>query len=571
MKVLLTALNAKYIHSNLAIRYLREYTKDLDYDCCIKEFSINDNTERIVQSIILEEPDVVGFSCYIWNIEYIEKIATLIKLINKDIIIILGGPEVSYDPKSYLERGYCDYIIVGEGEETYREFILYIKEGIPQRKENNRDICNIKGLSHIRNTYIENEDRGLMDMNKIAFPYKADEDLNNKIVYYEASRGCPFGCKYCLSSTIRGVRFLETERVKKELQFFIDKNVRLVKFVDRTFNCNSKFSKDIWNFLINANTNSTFHFEISADILTKEELEILRKAPIGRFQFEVGVQTTNNKVLKNINREINFDDIKVKVDELIKMKNIKQHLDLIAGLPGEDYESFAKSFNDLYSIEPEEIQLGFLKLLKGSQMREEADLWGIVYSPYAPYEILKNNHISYEEMVKLKRVEEMVDKYYNSGKFKTIIKYFINKFSTPFLFYHTLGEYFYVKGYLSRSISGADYYKVFLEFNEEVLREENYILKEIVKYDYLLFNKKRWLPEFLNREEDKNLNRELLKKAEEEGVLEKSKANNYHIEKFDVDIHEFIDKSMIKRGNYYILFRENDSNFSKKINAIIKK
>lgn len=571
MKVLLTALNAKYIHSNLAIRYLKAYTEDLNYDCCIKEFSINDNTERIIQSIISEEPDVVGFSCYIWNIEYIERIATLIKLIRKDIIIILGGPEVSYDPRSYLEKGYCDYIIAGEGEKTYREFILYIIEGISKGEENTSEISYIKGLSYIRNGYIENEDRELMDMNKIAFPYKADEDLNNKIVYYEASRGCPFGCKYCLSSTVRGVRFLETERVKKELQFFIDKNVRLVKFVDRTFNCNSKFSKDIWSFLINNNTDTTFHFEISADILTKEELEILREAPVGRFQFEVGVQTTNEKVLKNINRQINFDDIKVKVDELMKMKNIKQHLDLIAGLPGEDYESFIKSFNDLYSIEPEEIQLGFLKLLKGSQMRKEADLWGMVYSPYAPYEILKNNHISYEEMVKLKRVEEMVDKYYNSGKFKTIIKYFLSKFSNPFSFYHALGEYFYIKGYLSRSISSSDYYKVFLEFNEEVLREENHVIREIVKFDYLLFNKKRWLPSFLNREEDKNLNREFLKKAEEAGLIDKSESNNYHIEKFTVDIHEFIDKSIIHKGDYYVLFKENHNNFSRKINDIIKK
>ena len=264
-----------------------------------------------------------------------------------------------------------------------------------------------------------------MNMNNLIFPYKeGDKEIHNKIVYYEASRGCPFKCKYCLSSTADGVRFLDIDRVKKELKFFIDEKVRLVKFVDRTFNCKHDFVKEIWSFLIEQDTETTFHFEISADLLRDDEIDLLNKAPKGRIQLEVGVQTTNNQVLNNINRYVGFETLKDKVVGIAKANNVKQHLDLIAGLPGEDFASFKASFNDVHSIRPDEIQLGFLKLLKGSSMREEAEKWGIVYAPYAPYEILKSKDVSYEELLELKKVEEIVDKYYNSQKFKLIIKYF---------------------------------------------------------------------------------------------------------------------------------------------------
>lgn len=553
MKVILTAVNSKFIHSNLAIRYLKAYTKDLNYECVLKEFSINDRIERIVQELMREKPDVIAFSCYIWNIEYIERISKLIKLINEEIVILFGGPEVSYDGASYLKDYSCDYVIEGEGENTYREFLECILKGCKEE-----DISNIKGLFYNSdgNTVYTGK-RELMDMNKVAFPYETDEDFNNKIVYYEASRGCPFNCKYCLSSTTHGVRFLDIQRVKNELKFFIDRKVKLVKFVDRTFNCNPKFASQIWEYLIHQDTETTFHFEISADILTKEEIELLSKATKGRFQFEVGVQTTNNEVLKNINRTANFNHIKEKVEELMKIKNIKQHLDLIAGLPGEDYNSFIKSFNDLYTIHPEEIQLGFLKLLKGSSMRDEEKKWGMVYSPYPPYEILKTKDISYEELIQLKRVEEMVDKYYNSGKFNTIIQYFINKFDGPYSFYHGLGEFFYNKGYFSRNISSADYYKVFLEYNEEILNEDNTVLKEIIKFDYLKFNKKKWLPEFLYREENKVCEKNIKNNIINSDKFKNNKwINNCHIEKFKIDIFKFIRKQEVVVTDVYILFDE---------------
>ena len=450
MKVLLTAINSKYIHSNLAIRYLRSFTKDLDYEGKIKEFTINDREERILEEIIREKPDIVAFSTYIWNIEMISRLSNLIKKVDSNIEILYGGPEVSFDSRTFLKENVGDYVIEGEGEKTYRDFVLY--------KLGQMELDRVRGLHYKKNGKVNsNEKRPLMNMDEIVFPYEEDEDLSNKIVYYEASRGCPFNCKYCLSSTSHGVRFLNIDRVIKELKYFIDKQVRLVKFVDRTFNCNHKFAMAIWEYLINADTDTQFHFEISADILKDEEIELLSKAPEGRFQFEVGVQTTNDDVLRNINRFVNFSDIKEKVEELMSIKNIKQHLDLIAGLPGEDYKSFIRSFNDVYSIRPEEIQLGFLKLLKGSSMREEAELYGMEYSPYPPYEILKTNLVSYEEMLKLKKVEEMVDKYYNSGKFNHIIKYFENKFESPFEFYYKLGMFFENKGYFNKNIGNIEY------------------------------------------------------------------------------------------------------------------
>lgn len=542
MKILLTAINSKFVHSNLAVRYLRAFTKDMNYDCKIREFSINDRDEKILEEIIKERPNVVAFSTYIWNIEIIKRLSNLIKLVDEDIEILYGGPEVSYDSQNILKELNGEYIIEGEGEKTYREFVEY--------KLGEREINSIRSLYYkVHGEVISNGKRPLMNMNELIFPYEEDENLDNKIVYYEASRGCPFNCKYCLSSTTHGVRFLDIDRVKQELKYFIDKEVRLVKFVDRTFNCNHKFTMAIWEFLINQDTKTQFHFEISADILKKSELELLRKAPKDRFQFEVGVQTTNDDVLNRINRFVNFSDIKEKVEELIQIRNIKQHLDLIAGLPGEDYNSFKNSFNDVYSISPEEIQLGFLKLLRGSSMREEAEEYGMKYSPYPPYEILKTKDISYDELIKLKKVEEMVDKYYNSQKFDNIIKYLVNKFDTPFDFYYTLGTYFDSKGYFDRNIGNSEYYRVFLDFNMEILKGDNSILKEILKFDYLRFNKKRGMPEFIQRNLDKD--EELKIKDQFKGIYS---FKDYHLEIFDINISKFIKNSTVVKEKDYYLF-----------------
>lgn len=542
MKILLTAINSKFVHSNLAVRYLKAFTKDMDYDCNIREFSINDREEKILEEIIKESPNVVAFSTYIWNIEMIKRLSNLIKLVDENIEILYGGPEVSYDSQNILRELNGDYIIEGEGEKTYREFVEY--------KLQERSLEDIRGLYYKKdNNIFFNGKRPLMNMNEVVFPYEEDENLDNKIVYYESSRGCPFNCSYCLSSTIHGVRFLDIERVKKELSYFIKKEVKLVKFVDRTFNCNHKFTMAIWEFLINQDTKTQFHFEISADLLKDAELELLRKAPKDRFQFEVGVQTTNDEVLNRINRFVNFSDIKEKVDELLKLRNIKQHLDLIAGLPGEDYNSFKRSFNDVYSIKPEEIQLGFLKLLRGASIREEAVAYGMKFSPYPPYEILKTKDLSYEELLKLKKVEEMVDKYYNSQKFNNIINYLVKQFDNPFDFYYELGKYFDKKGYFNRNIGNSEYYKVFLDFNMEILKGDKDILNELLRFDYLNFNKKRGIPDFIGRS---------IKREEEEEIKDmlrhKYSFKEYYLESFDIDIQSFLNDSIIINKKDYYLF-----------------
>lgn len=544
MKVVLVGINSQYFHSNLAIRYLKSFTKDLDCEIVLKEFTINDRKENIVKELYKEKANIIGFSTYIWNVTLVKEISDLLKIINEDVEIVYGGPEVSYDPCEILKKFSGDYIIEGEGEETFREFLIE-----KLKNNDNEKLLQIKGLYTKKgNEIIYGGKRPLMDMNNLVFPYEEDEDLENKIAYFESSRGCPFMCSYCLSSTTHGVRFLDIDRVKKELKYFVDKGVSLVKFVDRTFNCNHKFAKEIWSYLIECGGDTTFHFEISADLLTKEEIEILSKAPKDKFQFEVGVQTTNNEVLRNINRFVNYENIKEKVDEVKKYKNIKQHLDLIAGLPGEDLESFIKSFNDVYAIEPEEIQLGFLKLLKGSKMREDAEKWGMKASPYPPYEILYTKKISYKNILVLKKVEEMVDKYYNAGKFDISIKFLLKYFDTPFEFYKALSDFYEEQGYFKRNISNNDYYKVLLDFSLQIIKGENDIFLNLLKHEYLLYNKKKWIPDFLDRIY-------LDKKVEKN--LRKNLSKQDHIEVYNYDVLKFIKEDIINKEKYVLTYYDN--------------
>ncbi|EJT6663182.1 DUF4080 domain-containing protein [Clostridium perfringens] len=559
MKILLTAINSKYIHSNLAVRYLKAFTKDLDFQGDIKEFSINDRVENILEGIIEEKPDVVAFSCYIWNMEFVNRLAELIKLVDPNIEILYGGPEVSYEGKEFLENHEGEYVIVGEGEKTFREFVLYkLGEG---------KIEDIKGLNYKRDGKVfENPKRPEMDMNELVFPYTYEEDINNKIVYYEASRGCPFKCKYCLSSVMHGVRFLDVERVKKELKYFMERGLKLVKFVDRTFNCNREYTVELLKYLSEQDTETRFHFEVAADLLTEEQIEILNNAPKGRFQLEVGVQTTNNEVLHNINRYITYENIKEKVLKVAAGKNVMQHLDLIAGLPGEDLESFKKSFNDVHAIRPDEIQLGFLKLLKGSSMREEAEKWGIVYSPYAPYEIIRSKDISYEELLLLKKVEAMVDKYYNSCKFNNVIKFFLNIYEKSFDFYYDLAMFFEEKGNFKRSIGNVEYYKILLDFYlEKIGGEDEGLFKEVLKFDYLCFNKKRWLPDFLVRTITKEDEQNIKDSFDRQMPFKKA-----HIEKFEIDIINYIKNGEINFEPKYLIFDEMNFDYDSYVEVEMK-
>ncbi len=541
------------------MRYLKAFTKDLDFQGDIKEFSINDRVENILEGIIEEKPDVVAFSCYIWNMEFVNRLAELIKLVDPNIEILYGGPEVSYEGKEFLENHEGEYVIVGEGEKTFREFVLYkLGEG---------KIEDIKGLNYKRDGKVfENPKRPEMDMNELVFPYTYEEDINNKIVYYEASRGCPFKCKYCLSSVMHGVRFLDVERVKKELKYFMERGLKLVKFVDRTFNCNREYTVELLKYLSEQDTETRFHFEVAADLLTEEQIEILNNAPKGRFQLEVGVQTTNNEVLHNINRYITYENIKEKVLKVAAGKNVMQHLDLIAGLPGEDLESFKKSFNDVHAIRPDEIQLGFLKLLKGSSMREEAEKWGIVYSPYAPYEIIRSKDISYEELLLLKKVEAMVDKYYNSCKFNNVIKFFLNIYEKPFDFYYDLAMFFEEKGNFKRSIGNVEYYKILLDFYlEKIGGEDEGLFKEVLKFDYLCFNKKRWLPDFLVRTITKEDEQNIKDSFDRQMPFKKS-----HIEKFEIDIINYIKNGEINFEPKYLIFDEMNFDYDSYVEVEMK-
>ena len=541
------------------MRYLKAFTKDLDFQGDIKEFSINDRVENILEGIIEEKPDVVAFSCYIWNMEFVNRLAELIKLVDPNIEILYGGPEVSYEGKEFLENHEGEYVIVGEGEKTFREFVLY--------KLGERKIEDIKGLNYKRDGKVfENPKRPEMDMNELVFPYTYEEDINNKIVYYEASRGCPFKCKYCLSSVMHGVRFLDVERVKKELKYFMERGLKLVKFVDRTFNCNREYTVELLKYLSEQDTETRFHFEVAADLLTEEQIEILNNAPKGRFQLEVGVQTTNNEVLHNINRYITYENIKEKVLKVAAGKNVMQHLDLIAGLPGEDLESFKKSFNDVHAIRPDEIQLGFLKLLKGSSMREEAEKWGIVYSPYAPYEIIRSKDISYEELLLLKKVEAMVDKYYNSCKFNNVIKFFLNIYEKPFDFYYDLAMFFEEKGNFKRSIGNVEYYKILLDFYlEKIGGEDEGLFKEVLKFDYLCFNKKRWLPDFLVRTITKEDEQNIKDSFDRQMPFKKAQ-----IEKFEIDIINYIKNGEINFEPKYLIFDEMNFDYDSYVEVEMK-
>lgn len=541
------------------MRYLKAFTKDLDFQGDIKEFSINDRVENILEGIIEEKPDVVAFSCYIWNMEFVNRLAELIKLVDPNIEILYGGPEVSYEGKEFLENHPGEYVIVGEGEKTFREFVLYkLGEG---------KIEDIKGLNYKRDGKVfENPKRPEMDMNELVFPYTYEEDINNKIVYYEASRGCPFKCKYCLSSVMHGVRFLDVERVKKELKYFMERGLKLVKFVDRTFNCNREYTVELLKYLSEQDTETRFHFEVAADLLTEEQIEILNNASKGRFQLEVGVQTTNNEILHNINRYITYENIKEKVLKVASGKNVMQHLDLIAGLPGEDLESFKKSFNDVHAIRPDEIQLGFLKLLKGSSMREEAEKWGIVYSPYAPYEIIRSKDISYEELLLLKKVEAMVDKYYNSCKFNNVIKFFLNIYEKPFDFYYDLAMFFEEKGNFKRSIGNVEYYKILLDFYlEKIGGEDEGLFKEVLKFDYLCFNKKRWLPDFLVRTITKDDEQNIKDSFDRQMPFKKA-----HIEKFELDIINYIKNGKINFEPKYLIFDEMNFDYDSYVEVEMK-
>ena len=432
MKILLAACNAKYIHSNLAVYDLQAYASDYADHIVLKEYTINQQKDDIMRDIYLEHPDVVCVSCYIWNLSFVKELmADLIKIL-PGADFWAGGPEVSYDAEKFLiENSEFKGVMVGEGEETFKELAGYYVEKNPQNLKDMTGICYRDGDQIIHNGW-----RQIMDLSSIPFIYKDLSEFKNRIIYYESSRGCPFSCSYCLSSIDKKLRFRDTETVKKELQFFIDNKVPQVKFVDRTFNCKHDHAMAIWKY-INEHDNgvTNFHFEISADLLREEELQEMSTMRPGLIQLEIGVQSTNPDTIKAIHRTMDFEKLKGIVDRIHSFGNIHQHLDLIAGLPYEDYDSFRNSFNDVYALKPQQLQLGFLKVLKGSHMMEMCREYGIVYKTQEPYEVLSTKWLDYDHVLKLKTVENMVEVYYNSGQFQNTLEYLENFFQDACLLY----------------------------------------------------------------------------------------------------------------------------------------
>ena len=492
LKILLAACNAKYIHSNLAVYNLKSCSGEYSPNVVIKEYTINQIQDDILKDIYLEQPDVICFSCYIWNISFVKELVPDLKKILPHVDFWAGGPEVSYDAVEFLKKNPAFFgVMVGEGEETFHELAGYYIERKPE------NLKEIRGVAFHDETkvpdIVHTGWRELMDLSKVPFAYSNLTEFKNRIIYYESSRGCPFSCSYCLSSIDKKLRFRDIELVKKELQFFIDNKVPQVKFVDRTFNCKHDHAMAIWRYITEHDNGITnFHFEISADLLREEELALMKTMRPGLIQLEIGVQSTNPQTIKAIRRTMDFEKLKGIVEQIHSFGNIHQHLDLIAGLPYEGYESFHKSFCDVYALRPEQFQLGFLKVLKGSHMMEMTGEYQILYKDREPYEVLSTAWLTYGEILGLKMVESMVEVYYNSGQFKHTLVFLEQYFEDPFRMYEALGRFYEKKGYSEISHSRMRRYEILMEFAGEQKEIPLEVLSDVMLLDlYLRENLKR--------------------------------------------------------------------------------
>ena len=496
MKTVLVAINAKYIHSNLAVYSLRSYARTFGYEPELLEFTINQQKDQILKGIYEAKPDLLCFSCYIWNLSYAEEIIEDIKKILPKVTIWAGEPEVSYDAPKFLKRHpEVDGIMCAEGEKTLTELISYYEIG----KSQGKSLDGINGIVYQENKTIHQTPlRDIMNMDDLVFPYEDLKDFEHKIIYYESSRGCPFSCSYCLSSIDKKLRFRSFSLVEKELEFFLAHKVPQVKFVDRTFNCKKSHAMAIWTYIKEHDNGITnFHFEVAADLLTEDEIALIQTMRPGLIQLEIGVQSTNEKTLAEIHRKTDFEEITRKVKAVQKGENVHQHLDLIAGLPYENYESFGHSFNDVYALKPEQLQLGFLKVLKGSYMAEAAEGYGCVHKAKPPYEVLGTRWLSYEEILKLKGVEEMVEVYYNSGQFQKTIRAMEHLFETAFSMYEELADFYEKNGYNEVSHTRIRRYEILQEFLQEKEANLEYF-KQLMIFDLYARENMKTRPQWAN-------------------------------------------------------------------------
>lgn len=493
MNIVLTAINAKYIHSNLAVYSLKAYAEKYNDHIQIAEYTINQQIDEILMELYKKKPDVLCFSCYIWNLTYVETLIREIHKILPELPIWVGGPEVSYDSKDVLMRlPEVTGVMKGEGEETFLQLSAYYVEHIGKLSE-------IAGITYRQDDgeIVENEWRPILDLSTVPFVYKDMKKFTNKIIYYETSRGCPFSCSYCLSSVDKCLRFRDIELVKEELKFFLDEKVPQVKFVDRTFNCKHDHAMAIWTYIHEHDNGITnFHFEVSADLLNEEELELIEKMRPGLIQLEIGVQSTNPDTIREIKRTMRFEKVAQIVKRIGASGNVHQHLDLIAGLPFEDYKSFGKSFDDVYALAPEQLQLGFLKVLKGSYMKEHEEEYGLVHKSLPPYEVLYTKWLPYEDVLKLKQIEEMVEVYYNSGQFHYTLSHLVKAFVSPFEFYECLGAYYEEQGLHLVSHSRVSRYEILLEFAKKYDGGREAFYQELLVFDLYLRENMKNRPDF---------------------------------------------------------------------------
>lgn len=637
MRFLLCGINAKYIHSNLAIFSLKAYAdrkKIPGAEIILKEYTINNYVEDILQDLYEEKADVVIFSCYIWNISFVRELAAELKKVSPDVKIWAGGPEVSYAANKFLmENPAFDLIMQGEGEEVFSELVrLTVEEkcrirdvykqsesekvlsGIVEKRYSIEGKQAVKEEKDIEDKHFAGEDNvyptnyidmsklrklqgiavwdfsgeaalgnaesnignktkiintgfaTLMNMDTIPFVYEDFHLFEHKILYYETSRGCPFCCSYCLSSVDKTVRFRSLPIVKKELDAFLEAKVPQVKFVDRTFNCNRQRAIDIWSYLVEHDNGITnFHFEISSDLLGEEELELFAKMRPGLIQLEIGVQSTNGETVDAIHRHMDLDKLFHYVDRVHELGNIHQHLDLIAGLPYENYERFGCSFDDLYAHEPDQLQLGFLKVLKGTMMEEEVKKYSILYRNQPPYEVLGTKWLSYDEIILLKGVEELVELYYNSGQYTLTLKYAVPFFESPFRFYEMFSAWYRGKGYHKLNHNRLEKYNILREFLREHIDEnERDTLDEIMLYDMYLRENVKGRPAWAKdtaqyKKEWKALYREQGEKLFPEDVQagiydSKRAANQSHIEVFEINIKKFEQSGQVEKKQVFCLF-----------------
>ena len=563
MKVIASTLNAKYIHTNIAIRYLKAYAQP-DFDVELAEYTIKDPVMNIVTDLIRKKPDVIGFSCYIWNIEETIKVIKMIKKIDPSIHIVVGGPEVTYDVADWMNNiQEFDYIVIGEGEETFKQLLTELNSTM--------NMENVHGLAFRENGQVRiNPQRNKLDLRDLPSPFRFEEDiphLSKRVTYIETSRGCPFSCQFCLSSIEVGVRYFDREKIKDDIRYLMKNGAKTLKFVDRTFNISRSYALEMFQFLIDEHLPGTvFQFEITADIMRPEVIEFLNKeAPRGLFRFEIGVQSTNDYTNELVMRKQNFDKLCRTVTMVKDGGKIDQHLDLIAGLPEEDYDSFKKTFNDVFAMRPEELQLGFLKMLRGTGLRLRAEDHQYIYMDHSPYEILGNNVLSFDDIIRIKQVEDVLEKYWNDHRMDATVEYLVTKvFPTPFDFFQEFGSYWEQKGWSRIGHQLEDLFKRLFEFLQTKEIADLDIAEGLMKFDYISKQKYKprkpwWQPTFEKSERSK-LYQSLLENPNQLGesflnlqLNEKEIYKHTLSERLSFDIERYINEGLIEKKDSVLL------------------